>query len=152
MKNEVKVKIKRVGGYDGELPKYISPGSSGLDLTAFVKEQGGEIVIAPGEISLVPTGIAVSIPEGFEGQVRPRSGLALNHGITVLNSPGTIDSGYRGVVKVILVNHGRQEYAVERGNKIAQLVVARVEHAEVVEADSLSGTARDDGGFGSTGA
>ncbi len=151
MKSEIKVKIKRVGGYKGELPRYVSPGSSGLDLTAYIKDQGGEIVIRPGKIELVPTGIAVSIPEGFEGQVRPRSGLALKYGVTLVNTPGTIDSDYRGEIKVILINHGEVPYVVKNGDRIAQLVIAKVTKITWEETEELPDTERGDGGFGSTG-
>ena len=151
MKNGIKVKIKRVGGYKGDLPRYISPGSSGLDLTAFVKDESGEIVIAPGKIELVPTGIAVSIPEGYEGQVRPRSGLALKYGVTLVNTPGTIDSDYRGEIRIIMINHGEVPYVVKNGDRIAQLVIAKVERITWEEAEDLPDTERGEGGFGSTG-
>jgi dUTP pyrophosphatase len=110
-----------------------------------------DFVLAPGERRTVPTGLAIELPEGYEGQVRPRSGLAARHGIALLNAPGTIDADYRGEVQVILVNHGQAPFAAQRGERIAQLVVAPVARVEVVEVDDLSDTARGAGGFGSTG-
>ena len=133
---------------DVALPAYQSAGAVGLDLRAAIDD---EIVIAPGERRLVPTGLSIAIPEGFEGQVRPRSGLALKHGITVLNAPGTIDPDYRGEVMVLLVNHGDAPFTVRRGERVAQLVVCPVAKAELVVVDSLDETARGGGGYGSTG-
>ena len=131
-----------------ELPRPASPGSAGLDLRAALAEP---LVLGPGERALVPTGLAIELPHGFEAQVRPRSGLALRHGVTLLNSPGTIDSDYRGEVQVILVNLGQEPCRFERGDRIAQLVVARVESPRVVEVEKLADTDRGAGGFGSTG-
>jgi dUTP pyrophosphatase len=128
------------------LPKRATPQSAGLDLVA---AQG--CVIAPGRRALVPTGIAIALPPSCEGQVRPRSGLAVKHGVTCLNAPGTIDADYRGEVKVLLVNHGEADFTVERGMRIAQLVVARVEPVDVEVVASLDDTQRGGGGFGSTG-
>ena len=128
------------------LPCYAHEGDAGLDL--FANE---ETEIAPGRAGLVRTGIAVELPAGTEAQVRPRSGLAAKHGLTVLNAPGTIDAGYRGEVGVLLINHGRAPFRVERGMRIAQMVVQPVLRVQVQEAASLSGTARGEGGFGSTG-
>jgi dUTP pyrophosphatase len=128
------------------LPSYARPGDAGLDLFAV-----RALTIAPGESALVPTGIAIELPPGTEGQVRPRSGLALKFAITVLNTPGTVDEGYRGEVGVILINHGRAPFAVDAGMKIAQLVVTPRVHVDVVEAQELSDTQRGTGGFGSTG-
>jgi dUTP pyrophosphatase len=128
-------------------PRRHSDGAAGLDLVA-----AGAVTLAPGDRALVPTGIAVALPAGFEGQVRPRSGLALQHGLTCLNSPGTIDSDYRGEVRVLLVNLGREVVTVERGWRIAQLVVAPVVAATPVAVLALDETARGKGGFGSTGA
>jgi dUTP pyrophosphatase len=125
-----------------------SHGSSGFDLRAAIET---EVVIRPGERLLVPTGLALEIPHGWEGQVRPRSGLALRHGIGVLNAPGTIDSDYRGEVGVILINLGEAPFSLKRGDRIAQLVISRVEAVEWEEADSLDATDRATGGFGSTG-
>jgi dUTP pyrophosphatase len=133
---------------DLPLPHYATPGSAGLDLLAATD---GEIQLAPGARLAVPTGIAIELPLGVEAQVRPRSGLALNHGITCLNSPGTIDSDYRGEIKAILINHSDTVFKITRGMKIAQMVIARHEQAELIEADALSDSARGAGGFGSTG-
>lgn len=137
-------------GGDLPLPAYQSAGAAGLDLVA-ATDAAAPVVIAPGGRALIPTGIAVALPDGCEGQVRPRSGLAAKHGVTVLNSPGTIDSDYRGEVKVILVNHGAAPFAVTRGMRIAQLVVAAVLHAEIAAVTALGETGRGSGGFGSTG-
>ena len=128
------------------LPARAHPGDAGLDLFA-----AADVEVPAGEARLVGTGLAIELPPGTEGQIRPRSGLALRHAVTVLNAPGTIDAGYRGEVGVVLVNHGRRTFRVRRGMKVAQLVVAPVVEVEVVEAASLSETARSGGGFGSTG-
>ena len=135
---------------DLPLPAYESRGAAGMDLRAAIPEDRS-ILILPGKRALVPTGLIMEIPEGMEGQVRPRSGLALKHGITCLNTPGTIDSDYRGEVKVILANLGEDSFEVKRGERIAQLVPARVSQAVLVEVDQLDTTARGAGGFGSTG-
>ena len=132
------------------LPEYKSDLAAGLDLAACLPE-GESIELRPGDIALVPTGVAIAIEPGFEGQVRPRSGLAIRHGVTVPNAPGTIDADYRGEVKIGLVNLGAEPFTIEHGSRIAQLVVAPVAHARVVEADTLDETARAGGGFGSTG-
>ncbi len=134
------------------MPAYQSAGAAGLDLLAAVP-QGEPLRLAPRARALVPTGLVIELPPGFEAQVRPRSGLALKHGITVLNSPGTVDSDYRGEVGVILVNLGTKAFVIARGERIAQLVVARVEQARIVAVTSgkLTPTARGAGGFGSTG-
>jgi len=131
------------------LPVYQSDEAAGLDLMAAVATRE-KIVIAPGARVLIPTGLVLELPAGFEGQVRPRSGLALKHGVTVLNSPGTIDSDYRGEVRVILINLGDAPFTVRRGERIAQLVVAPVTRARLVEAKLLAETRRGSGGFGST--
>jgi dUTP pyrophosphatase len=145
----VKVGIKKLPhGQDLALPHYATAGSAGLDLLAAVE---AEMILAPGARAAVPTGLAIELPLGVEAQVRPRSGLALNHGITCLNTPGTIDSDYRGEVKVILINLGDAPFKIARGAKIAQMVIARHEQAELVEVENLSDTARGAGGFGSTG-
>ena len=145
----MRVRIQRLpSARDLPLPGPASPGSAGVDLRAAVED---EVVIRPGERRLVPTGLVLEIPPGWEGQVRPRSGLALRHGIGILNSPGTIDSDYRGEVGVILVNLGEAPFPVKRGDRIAQLVIGRVESVEWVESESLDGTGRGEGGFGSTG-
>jgi dUTP pyrophosphatase len=132
------------------LPAYETSGAAGMDLAAAVAE-GAALTIAPGERALVPTGFIFEIPEGFEGQIRPRSGLAFKHGITCLNTPGTIDSDYRGEVQVLLINHGREIFAVTRGMRIAQMVIATVTQVRVIEGVSFGGTQRGAGGFGSTG-
>lgn len=139
--------VRRLRG-DAALPTYMSEGAAGLDLAAALD---APMLLAPGERAMVPTGIAIAIPPGFEGQVRPRSGLAARHGVTCLNTPGTIDSDYRGEVKVILVNLGREPFEVTHGLRIAQLVIAAVARAEIVEAAELPDTQRGGGGFGSTG-
>jgi dUTP pyrophosphatase len=131
-----------------DLPSYATAGSAGCDLMAAVAE---DLVLAPGARALVPTGIAIALPPGTEAQVRPRSGLALRHGVTCLNTPGTIDSDYRGEVGVILINHGAEPFRVSRGLRIAQLVVSPVSRVAWTETDALPGTARGAGGFGSTG-
>jgi dUTP pyrophosphatase len=145
----VRVRCRRLAhGRDLPIPRRASPGSAGCDLVAAVD---GPLTLEPGERGLVPTGLVLEIPRGFEGQVRPRSGLALTAGVTLLNSPGTLDSDYRGEVGVILVNHGREPFVVRRGDRIAQLVIARVEEVEWEEAESLSDSERGGGGFGSSG-
>jgi dUTP pyrophosphatase len=132
------------------LPAYQSSGAAGLDLVAAVPEDE-PVTLRPGHRALIPTGLVIALPTGYEGQVRPRSGLAARHGITVLNSPGTVDSDYRGEVQVILVNLGDAPFTIARGERIAQLVVAPVTQATLVEAQSLEATDRGAGGFGSTG-
>lgn len=132
------------------LPAYESAGAAGLDLRAALAE-GEVLALAPGARDLVPTGLCLQLPEGFEAQVRPRSGLAARHGVTVLNAPGTVDSDYRGEVKVILINHGTQTYPIRRGDRIAQLVIAPVLQAHLVATATLPDTQRGGGGFGSTG-
>lgn len=132
------------------LPARQTPDAAGLDLVAAVPESE-PLIIAPGARAAVPTGLALALPSGFEGQVRPRSGLAFKHGVTVANAPGTIDADYRGEVKVLLVNHGEEPFAIRRGDRIAQLVVAPVIAARLVPVTTLDETFRGDGGFGSTG-
>jgi dUTP pyrophosphatase len=141
-----KLSVKRLRD-DAIVPAYMSEGAAGLDLAAALDSP---VLLRPGERALVPTGLAVAIPVGHEGQVRPRSGLAARHGVTCLNTPGTIDSDYRGEVKVILVNLGQEPYTVRSGDRIAQLVIAPVARVDIVEGD-LDDTRRGDGGFGSTG-
>ena len=131
-----------------QLPTYATEQSAGMDLTAALEEA---IEIGPGERMLIPTGLTIELPEGYEAQVRPRSGLALKHGVTVLNSPGTVDADYRGEIGVILANLGQQEFTVERGMRIAQMVIAKHATVEWEIADELSETERGSGGFGSTG-
>ena len=136
------------GCEDLKLPEYQSDGAAGMDLLAAVDEP---VVIRPGEFMLVSAGIRLSIPEGYEGQVRPRSGLALHHGIGLLNAPGTIDSDYRGVVGVILFNFGKDPFRIERGDRIAQLIIARVAKFRMKTVGTLDESNRSTGGFGSTG-
>jgi len=145
----MKIGIKKLPhAQDLPLPHYATQGSAGLDLLAAID---ADIELKPGARMAVATGIAIELPLGVEAQVRPRSGLALNHGITCLNSPGTIDSDYRGEIKVILINHSDVVFKISHGMKIAQMVIARHEQAELVEVDTLSDSARGAGGFGSTG-
>ncbi len=147
----VEVRVTRLPhGADLPLPEYQSALASGLDLLAAVPADA-PIELAPGARALVPTGIAIALPAGFEGQVRPRSGLAARHGVTVLNTPGTVDADYRGELQVILVNLGAGPFIVSRGMRIAQLVVAPVQRIKLVEVDALDTTVRAQGGFGSTG-
>jgi dUTP pyrophosphatase len=148
-KTPLKLKVKRLdGNHDIALPAYQTEGASGLDLCAAVKVP---LILAPGDIRLVPTGLAVSIPPGYEGQIRPRSGLALRHGIGMLNSPGTIDSDYRGEIGLVVVNWGGTPFVINRGDRVAQMVIAEVSRAEVVEVDDLDSTPRGEGGFGHSG-
>jgi dUTP pyrophosphatase len=132
------------------LPAYQSAHASGLDLLAAVAEDA-PLVLAPGAHALVPTGLAIALPEGFEAQLRPRSGLAAKHGVTVLNAPGTVDADYRGEIAVIMINHGREAFVIRRGARIAQMVIAAVARAELVAVKSLASTDRGSAGFGSTG-
>jgi len=145
----VRVEVKRREGCDDlPLPRYMSEGASGMDLVAAVE---GEVTLAPGEVKLIPTGIHIAVPSGYEAQVRPRSGLALKHGVTVLNTPGTVDSDYRAEVGVVLANLGREAFVVRRGMRVAQMVIAPTCRAQLVEVEELSETERQLGGFGSTG-
>ncbi|MDD5504891.1 MAG: dUTP diphosphatase [Candidatus Omnitrophica bacterium] len=146
-KTVIKIK-KKQGCQDLPTPCYMSTGASGMDVYADVD---GSVTIQPKEIRLVSAGFYMSIPEGFEVQVRPRSGLALKHGIGIVNSPGTIDSDYRGLVGIILINHGQQPFVVKRADRIAQLVVHRVVRADMSVVDDLDDTMRSHGGFGHTG-
>ena len=147
MTDPVEVKVKRLPhGHGLDLPRYATGGAAGMDVLA-----AEALVLKPGQRHAVATGFAMAIPEGYEVQVRPRSGLALKHGITVPNTPGTIDSDYRGELKVILINHGADNFAIERGDRIAQLVLAPVLQAAWEEVDELDDTIRGAGGFGSTG-
>ena len=143
----MKIAVRRLAP-DLPLPAYATPGSAGLDLLAAVDS---DMVLPPGGFAAIPTGIALALPSGYEAQVRPRSGLALRHGVTVLNAPGTVDSDYRGEVAAILINHGKADFTVTRGMKVAQLVVAQHVRAEWRETDTLDQTERAAGGFGSTG-
>ena len=146
---QIEIKIKRLTSGEGlPLPRYQTEHAAGMDLLAAVD---AELSIQPGKWALVPTGISVELPVGYEAQVRPRSGLALKHGISLLNTPGTIDADYRGEVGVILINFGPEPFTIKRGDRIAQMVLSRVYRAEVVESEFLSDTHRNDGGFGHTG-
>jgi dUTP pyrophosphatase len=143
----VKIAILRLPHGAGlELPAYATAGAAGLDLRS-----AESLTLKPGGRALVATGIAIALPAGFEAQVRPRSGLAVKHGVTVLNAPGTIDCDYRGEIKVPLINHGQEDFVIARGDRIAQMVIAKVEQAELVEVEALDDTARGAGGFGSSG-
>ncbi|MDE1467224.1 dUTP diphosphatase [Aurantiacibacter sp. D1-12] len=147
MPDKVPVQIKRLPhGHGLDFPVYATLGAAGMDVVA-----AESLTLRPGQRYAVATGFAIAIPDGYEVQVRPRSGLALKHGITLPNTPGTIDSDYRGELKVILINHGEDDFAIERGDRIAQLVLAPVTLAAWEEVDELSDTARGEGGFGSTG-
>lgn len=147
----IEVQVLRLPHGEGlPLPQYQSAQAAGLDLLAAVPEDA-PVTILPGATAMIPTGIALALPPGFEGQVRPRSGLAAKHGVTVLNSPGTIDADYRGEVAVLLVNHGRESFHVARGMRIAQLVIATVTQAQLIQIKNLPESERGSGGFGSTG-
>ena len=137
-------------GADLPLPAYQTEHAAGLDLLAAVPEDT-PLVLLPGKHAMVPTGLTIALPEGYEAQVRPRSGLAAKHAVTVLNAPGTVDADYRGEINVLLINHGAEPFAIRRGERIAQMVIASVARAELVAADQLSSTERGGGGFGSTG-
>jgi dUTP pyrophosphatase len=148
MRNPI-VNVQRLPhGADLPLPSYATAQSAGLDLMAALS---GEVTLAPGARQLIPTGLAIALPAGFEAQVRPRSGLALKHGVTVLNSPGTIDADYRGEVQVLLINHGDQPFVIRRGDRIAQMVVAPVTQIAWHAVEKLDETERGSGGYGSTG-
>lgn len=143
------LKIKKLENLgDLPLPKYETSGSAGMDLLASISE---DIILKSGEIQLIKTGIAIALENGYEAQIRPRSGLALKNGITVLNSPGTIDSDYRGEICVILINHSKKDFTISRGMRIAQMVIARFEQAEIHQVENLNETVRGLSGFGSTG-
>lgn len=147
MSDAVQVEVKRLSHGEGlALPAYATQGSAGMDIVS-----AEDVTIAPGARHAVATGLCVAIPHGFEIQIRPRSGLAFKHGITVPNTPGTIDSDYRGELKVLLINHGREDFAIARGDRVAQLVLAPVVQAAWAEVDELDATGRGEGGFGSTG-
>lgn len=147
----IDVAITRLPHAEGlDLPAYETDASAGMDLRAAVSEEA-PVTLDPGARSLVDTGLKIALPKGYEGQVRPRSGLAHRHGVTVLNSPGTIDADYRGEVKVLLVNHGAESFTIERGMRIAQLVVAQHARVEWIRRETLDETVRGAGGFGSTG-
>jgi len=146
---KIPIKIKRLNqDNDLPLPAYESEGSSGMDIRADVK---APVLLNPGEIKLIPTGLSLSVPIGFEVQVRPRSGLALKHGIGLVNSPGTIDSDYRGEVGIIMTNWGPEPFTIKRGDRIAQMIISKVFQADLIDADDLDDTSRGQGGFGHTG-
>lgn len=142
--------VREPGCDDLPLPAYETDHAAGMDLRAAVPA-GPPLILAPGARTLVPTGLRIAVPPGFEAQVRPRSGLAIKHGISMVNTPGTIDADYRGELKVILINHGHEAFAIARGERIAQLVIAPVAHAAWREVEALPATARGEGGFGHTG-
>lgn len=150
MTEKIKIKIKRLSEKfnDIPLPSYSTKGSAGMDIRAAVEN---EIVLEKGKIGLIPTNLSVEIPDGFEIQVRPRSGLALKHGIGILNSPGTIDSDYRGEIKIIMMNFSQEDFVIKRGERLAQLIVSKVYLAELIEAENLEISKRGVGGFGHTG-
>lgn len=149
MAETVRVLLRPLDHFDGlALPRYETAGAAGLDLPAAVDQP---FTLAPGAFAAVPTGLSIALPTGYEAQVRPRSGLALKRGVTVLNSPGTVDADYRGEIRVILINHSDQPFIIERGDRIAQMVVAPVTQAELQLVDELDETGRGTGGFGSTG-
>ena len=137
-------------GYGLPIPKYESEGAAGLDLLAAIREDKS-IIILPGRAEMVPTGIAIALPKGFEAQIRPRSGLAAKNGITILNSPGTIDSDYRGEISAMLINHSKVNFEIERGMRIAQMIIAPVVQFNLIKTETLGETKRGAGGFGSTG-
>ena len=151
MSETVKVDIRQLPHGEGlALPAYQSADAAGLDLLAAVPEHA-PMILAPGQYTMIPTGLVIALPSGYEAQVRPRSGLAAKHGVTVLNSPGTIDADYRGEINVLLINHGGAPFAIRRGERIAQMVIAAVVQAELRPVTSVSETERGSGGFGSTG-
>lgn len=146
----IKIFFQRISEKFGDipLPSYQTNGSAGMDIAAAVET---EYILQPGAFGAVPTNLRVEIPEGYEIQVRPRSGLSVKYGVTVLNSPGTIDSDYRGEIKIILINHGKHPFEIKKGERIAQLVIAEVKRAEISESNKLNETIRGENGFGSTG-
>ncbi len=150
MNNSVEIKVKRLSSEynDIPLPTYATSGSSGMDIRAAIEN---ELVVPKGKIVLVPTNLSLEIQDGYEIQVRPRSGLAINHGIGILNSPGTIDSDYRGELKIIMINLGEEDFNLHRGDRIAQLVLSKVYKANIMESNELNNTERGQGGFGHTG-
>ncbi|MFZ0453091.1 MAG: dUTP diphosphatase [Ignavibacteriaceae bacterium] len=147
---ELEIKIKRLEKKfsDIPLPSYTTKGSAGMDIRAAVDD---EIILERGKVCLIPTNLSVEIPEGYEIQVRPRSGLALKHGIGILNSPGTIDSDYRGEIKIIMMNFGEENFSIKRGERVAQLIVSKIYSAKLTETDDLNESHRGEGGFGHTG-
>ncbi|MBR0692373.1 dUTP diphosphatase [Bradyrhizobium lablabi] len=151
MSAEIKVEVRKLPHGEGlALPAYQTTDAAGLDLLAAVPAEA-PLILPPGKYAMVPTGLTIALPAGFEAQVRPRSGLAAKHGVTVLNAPGTIDADYRGEINVLLINHGDTPFPIQRGERIAQMVIAPITRAELVPVISLSATERGSGGFGSTG-
>jgi dUTP pyrophosphatase len=151
MTTAITVDVQRLPHGEGlDLPAYQTAHAAGLDLLAALAEDK-PVTLTPGQRALIPTGLMIAVPPGFEAQVRPRSGLALKHGVTVLNAPGTVDADYRGEVGVLLINHGDAPFTIRRGERVAQMVIAPVTRANLVGVESLSSTARGSGGFGSTG-
>ena len=148
LNNEVAISVKKLCGKDISLPRYMTENSAGMDIFAAVDSKE---TLLPGERRLIPTGIAIALPPGYEAQIRPRSGLAVEAGVTVLNSPGTIDADYRGEVKILIINHGAEPFTVKRGDRIAQMVIHRIYRASWNITDSLEMTERGNGGFGHTG-
>ena len=147
--DKVEIRVKRLQGVeDIALPAYETKGASAMDLRAAVQET---VILHPGDIRLIPTGLAVSVPLGYEAQIRPRSGMALKHGIGMVNSPGTIDSDYRGEIGLIMVNWGQKPFPIKRGDRIAQMLITRVYRANMTEVTELDATSRGDGGFGHSG-
>ena len=146
---KIKVKIARNRGCDDiPLPQYMSEHASGMDICAAVEK---DLVLSPGERQLIPTGFSISLPPGYEAQVRPRSGLAVKHGIALVNAPGTIDADYRGEIRIILINLGKEPFTIKRGMRIAQMVIQPVSRCDLIEVEKLDETQRNEGGFGHTG-
>ncbi|SEL95540.1 deoxyuridine 5'-triphosphate nucleotidohydrolase [Syntrophus gentianae] len=146
---EIRVPVQTLPHFSGlSLPRYMTEGAAGMDIYAAVT---GDVMIGPGERALIPTGLVIALPEGFEAQIRPRSGLALKHGVTLVNSPGTIDADFRGEIGVLLINHGKEPFLISRGSRIAQMVVTPVCRAAWFESRVLESTIRGDGGFGHSG-
>lgn len=147
--DKVKVAVCKVeGAEDLPLPRYMTSQSSGMDLLANIDR---DVVLKPGEFKLIPSGIRIELPNGYEAQVRPRSGLAVKYGITVLNSPGTIDSDFRGEIKILIINHGNENFRIKRGDRIAQIIISKIARVEFIEKAKLDVTERNEGGFGHTG-
>ncbi len=144
----MRVLVTRIHSHDLPLPRFMTPGAAGMDIFAANRE---DVILPAGGRALIPTGIAIAMPANCEAQIRPRSGLALKHGLTLLNTPGTIDSDYRGEIKLIVINLGEEDYTLKRGERIAQMIFAQVLHPEIVEVESLDQTDRGAGGFGHTG-
>ena len=142
------MQVKITNNSTNPLPKYQTAGSAGMDLYANLKE---EVTLEPNTQALIPSGISIELPQGYEAQIRPRSGLALKHGISIVNSPGTVDSDYRGEIKVVLINHGKEPFVIKNGERIAQMVIAKFEQITWQESQSLSETERGSGGYGHTG-